>query len=155
MKIIALQGRANSGKTGTIRYVFELLKQHASSEPEVLKNGCDIAAVMTVNCTKIGVESQGDPEIRLKESLEYFVQAKCSIIVCSTRTSGMTVDWVKAVPGYSVEWGKQNYFDNQSAWNENNEAKAQEIVAKVLKATSSGCYSIQRMRSKDSGVVAP
>jgi len=135
-KIIALEGKGNSGKTATIRCVFELLKQRASSEPEVLKNDGDIKAILIINSTKIGIESQGDPKSRLEESLKDFADAKCQIIVCATRTRGMTVDWVNALPGYSVEWVKQSYFGDKPDQDKNNEAKAQEIAAKVLKAVN-------------------
>ena len=47
-----------------------------------------------VNGKLVGIETQGDPNSRLKESLSYFLAEKCDIIFCACRTSGMTVTWV-------------------------------------------------------------
>lgn len=109
-KIIALRGRSNIGKTSTIREVHGLLIKrypNASSSYEIQGQG-DIRMVLTINEGEIGIESQGDPGGRLKESLELFRQVGCHVIVCATRTRGETVEAVKSLrPDYEVKWLKQ------------------------------------------------
>ena len=61
----------------------------------------------------MGIESQGDPSSRLRQSLSAFVAAKCDIIFCACRTSGMTVGWVNSLsPGYSIHFVTQTRVAN-------------------------------------------
>ena len=63
----------------------------------------DVKAIMDINGHKVGIESQGDPNGRLKESLSDFVKAKCSIIICATSVVRPTLLyiwllWTESVP---------------------------------------------------------
>ena len=107
-KIIALKGKGNSGKTQTIRKVFnELCAQDKDTKVEILIDNADVKAIVTIKGIKIGIESQGDPNSRLKDSLNEFSKKDCDIIVCATRTSGMTVEWVKNLDGFTPIWVNQ------------------------------------------------
>lgn len=93
--IYALQGRCSSGKTSTIREVFYQLKQkYPAAIINIILQKTDIKVIMDIGRIKVGIESQGDPNSRLKQSLCDFVQLNCDVIFCAVRTSGMTVDWV-------------------------------------------------------------
>ncbi|MGN7724525.1 hypothetical protein ACTJIL_01730 [Luteimonas sp. 22616] len=96
--IIALQGRASSGKTSTLLQVFsDLQAKHPSAMVQILAGRTDLKVLMHgVNGKVVGIETQGDPNSRLKKSLSDFLAAKCDIIFCACRTSGMTVTWVNA-----------------------------------------------------------
>lgn len=98
--IIALQGRASSGKTSTLVQVFkDLQAKYPAATVQLLGGRRDIKVMLLgVNGKIVGIESQGDPNSRLEKSLSDFLQAKCDIIFCACRTSGMTVDWVNALP---------------------------------------------------------
>ncbi len=129
--IFALAGRANSGKTKTIKIVLSLFKEKFTYAQVVISSKTiDIQAIITIGDIKIGIESQGDPDSRLEESLCLFVENGCDIIVCATRTSGMTKNWVNNVVGYDKRWLKQNYVksDDQDT---NNRAMAEEIVNRI------------------------
>ena len=106
--IYALQGRGNSGKSDTIDKVFtELVRKYPSASVQLLSPGTrDINAILTnVKGHKVGIESQGDPGSRLQQSLQTFANANCTIIICATRTSGMTVSWVNSLsPAYVVHF---------------------------------------------------
>ena len=104
-KIIALKGPGNSGKTSTLKFVFDFLKTKYPNAPIlILKSGSgEIKVIITINGKQVGIESQGDPNSRLEKSLEDFDKEGCEIIFCATRTRGMTVDWVEHYkPSYSV-----------------------------------------------------
>ncbi|MDO8206988.1 MAG: hypothetical protein Q7T38_04095 [Gallionella sp.] len=102
--VIALRGAANQGKSSSIKQAFSLLKQKLSIDSishEI--TGADIRAVLTIGNIKIGIESQGDPNSRLTESLKLFTSLGCQIIICATRTRGATVKAVQDLnPSYTI-----------------------------------------------------
>jgi hypothetical protein len=86
----------------------------------------DIKIIMTgVKGKKIGIESQGDPNSRLEQSLKDFVNAGCDIIFCACRTSGMTVQWINShKPKYTPFFINQTIVASaQQKQNNNNMAK--------------------------------
>jgi hypothetical protein len=102
--IFALQGRGNCGKTKTLVKVFEMLhaKYPSAQVRDFFPNSPDKKVIMTgVRGKKIGIESQGDPNSRLKQSLIDFDKAGCDIIFCAVRTSGMTVAWIHSHTAYT------------------------------------------------------
>lgn len=109
---VALKGRGSSGKTETIKLVFQLLQARYSNAVVdlLISNTIDIKATMVINGNKVGIESQGDPNSRLKQSLADFVDVECSIIICATRTRGKTVVWVNNYSsGNRIDFIQQTY----------------------------------------------
>jgi Ni2+-binding GTPase involved in maturation of urease and hydrogenase len=109
--VIALQGSGSSGKTSTLLQVFsDLQAKYPNSTVQHLAGRTDIKVLMRgVNGKTVGIETQGDPNSRLQQSLPYFIAAKCDIIFCACRTSGMTVTWVNALsPKHKVQFVQQN-----------------------------------------------
>jgi len=101
--IIALQGRANIGKTDTIKKFRNILKQTFPNFHERLFiDDFDIKTIIEITYedekVKVGIESQGDPYSRLtSENLNDFTSADCNIIICACRTSGRTVNVIRKV----------------------------------------------------------
>ena len=98
--IFALQGPAGSGKTAALILLLEKLQEkYPEAAVEYLIRGRrDFKVVVRgVKGKNIGIESQGDPNSRLEQSLADFISWKCGIIFCACRTNGMTVDWVSAM----------------------------------------------------------
>jgi len=109
-QIIALYGRGGSGKTSTLKLVIEAFEHTPQANVQRLKDGVDIRALIIYGGLRIGIETQGDPNSRLAESLEIFVKEGCHIIICATRTRGNTVDLVKGyAPKYEIRWIEQSY----------------------------------------------
>lgn len=106
--LFALQGPGSCGKSDSLIRLFQALQtKYPLATTQTLHNGTkDISVIMRgVNGLVIGIESQGDPNSRLQQSLPAFVAATCNIIFCACRTSGMTVGWVNALsPPYSVHF---------------------------------------------------
>ena len=131
--IYALQGRGSSGKSDTIIRVFtELVRKYPSAPVLQLSSGTrDIKVILTnVKGHKVGIESRGDPGSRLQQSLRDFANANCTIIICATRTSGMTVNWVNAMsPPYAVHFIQQVYATVN--FNASNQRVALGIVAQA------------------------
>jgi len=135
-KIFGLYGAANVGKSQTIKEVYNLLSSEyktAKIKHQILES--DIIVVLTIDGITIGIESQGDPNSRLAESLSLFVKMECNIIICATRTRGQTVDAVnKLVKNheYEVLWLKQDVKSDGSEY-ESNKAMARRIVDEIEK----------------------
>ena len=94
--IIALYGRANEGKSQTLKKVCQLIMANfpnAKSTPAVINYDGDILVTIDVCSIKIGIESQGDPNSRMinEDTLGKLANEKCDIIICATRTHGETV----------------------------------------------------------------
>lgn len=106
-QVLALYGTANSGKSTTLRKLFDLVqraypKAHIKIIHPVV---VDFTVIIEIDGVLIGIESQGDPGSRLAQSIEVFKKRGCIIIVCATRTRGGTVAIVKALqPEFTVTW---------------------------------------------------
>lgn len=114
--LFALQGPGGCGKSDTLTRLFQALKtKYPSATIQVRHSGTkDIAVIMSgVNGLVVGIESQGDPNSRLQKTLPAFAAAKCDIIFCACRTSGMTVGWVNALSAaYSIHFVAQTVVAN-------------------------------------------
>ena len=110
-KVFALRGKANMGKSQTIRTVVEMLtdKHPDAGVAHNHKTRGDVRVVLTINDWKIGIESQGDPSSGrlVNGSLDLFVNVGCDVIVCTTRTRGATVNAVNSLDGFEVQWIEQ------------------------------------------------
>jgi hypothetical protein len=86
--IIALRGRGNSGKSTTIRLLYDLLLQNGY---QIIRSnfnvtGGDFIAVFSKNGKLIGVTSSGDSYDLVHDRLEELVNDNCNICICACRT---------------------------------------------------------------------
>lgn len=133
-KVIALRGVAKVGKSQTIKKAYSLLLvEYPSAQRDCLIVGkTDVRVILTIDGVKIGIESQGDPNGRLKASLDSFVREGCQVIVCATRTSGMTVEAVNRLGDrYDVVWFDQVVEPQPSGQASRNHQMAARIVEEV------------------------
>jgi len=133
--IIALRGKANVGKSQTIKSIYEsIISTFPNAQVSDLSLGADVRAIITIDGCKIGIESQGDPNSRLFKSIKQFVDNKCEIIICATRTRGGTVELVENQnPPYNILWIEQVVLKKTENWGRSNSIMAQSILDKVLK----------------------
>jgi hypothetical protein len=134
--IFAIWGHANQGKSDTIRRVTQEIlttNRTAITSPEIINFSGDIQVIITIGKVIIGIESQGDPNSRLFDSLKKFSSANCSIIICATRTSGATVDAVSSLHeshGYDIVW-VTNHRSNEKNQTTLNDISAKHICGLV------------------------
>ncbi len=122
--VFANWGTAQQGKSSTVKKVAQLILKnypHAISDPNVIDFSGDIQIVITFGKIKIGIESQGDPNSRLLASLDHFVNISCDVIICSTRTSGTTVEAVN-------DLNKKHRYDNVWITNYRSNEKNQDLL---------------------------
>lgn len=122
--ILTIFGPASQGKSTTIKNLIPLFEE---SFPDAkfnwIINNYDIKLIIEIGNKKIGIESQGDPNSRLEDSISSFaVTEKCDLIICASRSRGKTVNIVETVAienDYEVIW-VTNYRTglNQSLLNE-------------------------------------
>lgn len=145
--LIAVSGTAHIGKSSAILAVLNNIENYfPQADVKVIIPGSDVKALVKINNIVIGIESQGDPNSRLKESLQDFAAQNCDIIVCASRTSGMTVDWIDNMfteHKYGIIW-TSNYFSNELGIDFLNNAFAESIhrlIEKLINSKSQGCIS--------------
>jgi len=134
--IYALQGPGSCGKSETIKIVFDLLVNKykvTSTQIQYFHNDrVDKAAILSgVNGKKIGIESYGDGEERIRRSLTAFVKAGCDIIFCTCRTRGATINCIKGFdPPHPVNLTKQTIVP-PAQQNQSNISMANQLIKKA------------------------
>jgi hypothetical protein len=143
--VFALKGPANVGKSATLKKVFALLKEaYPAAHIQIIKPPgieitvtieVDITVIIEINGTSVGIESQGDPNSRLAESINLFKKAKCNIIVCATRTSGGTVTTVENLqPEFTLVWHRKTSEPDANLREQRDGAFAQTIFKQIQNA---------------------
>ncbi len=144
-KILALQGKADSGKTETIVLVLEELltiatgvseikrgnKRKGNLKPEVLY------AILKIHGVSVGISSQGDHGNHIRRYVTLLVDRGCKVVVCATRSrsSSSSVTALKEIAGeakprLTIEWVEKSSDDeNQAA---RNQESCDQLVSKVL-----------------------
>ncbi len=105
MKIIALQGKSNVGKTTTLKQMIltilnnNLFQLNDNYDRQTIIEGCckpkgDVQCVFENNGIKIGITTRGDTKECLEEDFsKHFTN--CDMVVCAVHTSGGTVNFIK------------------------------------------------------------
>lgn len=107
--IIAIYGRAGEGKSETIKLICQnilrIFPNAIPSETNIDYSG-DILLSISIGNIKIGLENQGDPNSRMinEDTIKKLADVNfdkdmgdCDIIICATRTEGMTVKKVDEI----------------------------------------------------------
>lgn len=129
--LYALQGSGSSGKSDTIIKLLELVcTKYPKAKLREFHRGRDVNVIIeNVRGKSIGIESQGDPNSRLEDSLGAFKAEKCDIVFCSCRTRGMTVDWINALsPPYKITFVQKAYARGRNAQDAINAQQASDLI---------------------------
>jgi hypothetical protein len=140
-RVIALRGIGNTGKSSTLRMLYELLvtdyalsSNRINVRVEGLLNQSNTSVIVSVNGVRIGIDSLGDrPDIlaaRLRE-LEFNA---CAIIVCASRTAKQFTTVVADLErsGYEIEWiDKYKEGKTKTDWAAINRRVAEDILSKI------------------------
>jgi hypothetical protein len=133
-----LRGKSNSGKSQTIKQVYEnLLQEGAVPELPLERIGwkIDFYAVVVLRGVRVGILSRGDEAGQVSFYLSILLKMRCSVIVCATRTTGGTVAAVSSLCSlYRVKPIDQVRYA-PSFQTAGNSAMAKCITARVSDAT--------------------
>ena len=111
--ILAVWNTAGRGKTATLRALANLLLQEYPNSVRVFASGPvplvggDFRLIMNIDGLVVAVESQGDPNTRLRERLiDLADNWNADVIFCSCRTKGETVAAVENLieAGFEGVW---------------------------------------------------
>lgn len=89
--VIVLQGKGEMGKSTTLYYLIQALKNKKPYDDFDRYDKCD---VIYYKDKKIGVTTSGDNKDKLKRDIEKNLPENCDIIVCAARTKGSSVDYI-------------------------------------------------------------
>lgn len=122
--IIANTGIGNQGKSSSIKEVYNLLVSRYPDNVQIIHpvESGDVKAIVDVKGVRIGIESQGDPNSRMFQSLQDFLKAGCDIVVIACRTYGETY---KAV-------NDMHQYDYQVIWTANDKNREEKSIVDYL-----------------------
>ena len=138
--LIALRGKTNSGKSTALRLVFHQLLRREGVRP--VRSGTrrrgqkDIkGGVLVIDGVKAGFLTIAEPPRELREKLEALANEGCVVILCATRSDGLTVKAVASMEdeGFQVVWIDKRR-DDEADQDRGNRKKADEVVLAVLGA---------------------
>lgn len=111
MKIIALQGRGDTGKTTALKMLIEKMNTIAALDKfgpcadnafralpfsELLKCNTDMWATFNYKEIKIGITTRGDTKDLIKSDFARPSMRGCEILICAVRSNGATEEYVKS-----------------------------------------------------------
>jgi len=107
-KIIALKGKSNTGKTTSIKRIYEWIKNNYAIKiitPNTW-SGDDIKTIIKVDGFVIGICSAGDEGSTVKSYMDEFDKNRCDLILCACRTKGQTFQAIQSYrsKGYLIDY---------------------------------------------------
>lgn len=110
-KILALMGRASSGKTTTISLLPAILLAHGYTQvPGMYVNhGADFLDAYTDGKIKLGITSAGDFESIVRDRLTILVAAGCDVCICACRTYGGTHVAIQSFTTFTHHFQQKTY----------------------------------------------
>lgn len=100
------KGIGHIGKSRSVKAVFHrLMAEHRGDITEIyVRHGSirfedrrDLCVLFKYRGIQVGLESQGDPDCRLVDSLKEFSKRDCDIIICACRTKGDDYDFMQSM----------------------------------------------------------
>lgn len=138
--VIANSGHGSQGKSSSIKALFEALSKKYPNDTNIIENNGDILAAIRIGDILVGIESQGDPNSRMFDSLTQLRDMGCNIIICACRTSGATIDKVKSL---HTEYGYDLIFvSNPRTDNEKLHSLCNELYVETVMKIMSKLYKI-------------
>lgn len=130
--VFANCGAGNQGKSSSVKEVYNSL--NSKYKAKLLIGGVDVKATIQINGFLVGIESQGDPNSRMFQSLKDFVNMGCDIIVCACRSSGSTRKKVESLAnlGYQIVWTQNDRTKDSTLYSHLNNVYAHRIELLIL-----------------------
>lgn len=117
MKLIALYGIANSGKSTLLKEVIKHFK------PNLEANKDDMEIIFEYKGYKIGIATGGDYQEYIENNLRNFANEKCDFLVTACRTKGQTHTAIYNIcdefgitndnGDYDIEWILKSRLDDK------------------------------------------
>ena len=130
-KVIALQGKAQCGKTSTLNLLIDLLEVETGeccSIPPTHQG--DRKKIILINGIIVGIATGGDTENIVKDNCLFFAENNCDVVFSAIRTRGGTcqaLDDFATQYGLTVNKKRQDIEEDIAKQDESNLAKAKEL----------------------------
>ena len=117
MCIIGLYGHGNCGKSATLNFLKELLREAGMSLSRTPHPNSDTPETFEYKGLVICVAPGGDTEDIVERNVQYFKSKNCDVAISATRTSGGSVE---ALQRYEqemqtmIDWVRKSYEYNLS-----------------------------------------
>lgn len=98
LRIIALYGRSNTGKTGTLKQLIDKMRNSNFKdigEYKIQEAEDDLCCVLEYLGKKIGITTLGDGTDVLEDAFDFMTRYNCDLYICATHTKGKTVKFVE------------------------------------------------------------
>lgn len=98
LKIIALYGRSNTGKTEALKLLIDKMRENnynlvdEDNRDYATEDRCCVLEYMG---KKVGVTSAGDDADILEKAFEFMLSYNCDLYICATHNKGKTVKYVE------------------------------------------------------------
>lgn len=144
MKIIGLYGHSNCGKTQTLNFLREMLRQKGESLSKNAPHQDDEPETFLYHGKVVCVAPGGDNEECIKANIRYFTEKQCDIAISASRTKGGGVNALNAFAlqqGTTVDWHPKSYEYNLSPQTQElcNQETAQFLMNQLVSHTKSVC----------------
>lgn len=127
MKVIALYGVANTGKTTTLNLLYNLINPDTP-----ITDGKDHRRSFTYKGKTIFIATPGDNKAEIDENIKRARKANCDILVTASRTWGQTVTELENF-SKNIRWIKKNVgHKRQDLVNEAQALDLQAIIDEVI-----------------------
>ena len=127
MKVIALYGVANTGKTTTLNLLYNLINPDTP-----ITDGKDHRRSFTYKGKTIFIATPGDNKAEIDENIKRARKANCDILVTASRTWGQTVTESEKF-SKNIRWIKKNVgHKRQDLVNEAQALDLQAIIDEVI-----------------------
>jgi len=117
MRIIGLYGHGSCGKSATLNFLKELLREARMSLSRTPHPNSDTPETFEYKGLVICVAPGGDTEDIVERNVQYFKSKNCDVAISATRTSGGSVE---ALQRYEqemqtmIDWVRKSYEYNLS-----------------------------------------
>lgn len=144
MKIIGLYGHSNCGKTQTLNFLREMLRQNGESLSKNAPHQDDEPETFLYHGLIVCVAPGGDNEDVVRANVRYFKSKNCDVAITATRCKGTGVDVLNAFAhqqGTTVDWLPKSYEYNLSSQTQElcNQETAQFLMNQLVSHTKSVC----------------
>lgn len=140
--VIANLGRADMGKTTSIRKVFNILStKYPETTYTIDSSNGEVKATIKIGDVLVGIETQGDPGTRMPDSLDEFVNMECGIILVACRSTAYTLRYkVESLEekGYEILWLPNGKTKDNACWEKLTDNYANYVTNVIEKCIQNG-----------------
>lgn len=112
MRIIGLYGHGNCGKSHTLNYLKELLRNAGKSISSQPHPNCEDPETFEYKELIVCVAPGGDDRARVEENVRYFKSKHCDVAISATRCKGGSEQALKEyaqIEGVEINWMSKSY----------------------------------------------